>query len=368
MKKTFCNLLPVLVFALGACVSSAGGSTAESSAKENKERLLEYLRNEQGKHILAGQMDTAYDDNIDPVERVRRDTGKYPAIKGFDFLNVRHPEWGGGGSKQTDAAIRWWKNSPIKGKNGIVTFCWHWKMPLTGVIRTGRDDFKPGFTIPFKDGRLDKEDPKFALIQEDIDIVAAELQKLRDAGVPVLWRPLHEASNSGGWPGWFWWGANKDSYKALWEYMHDYFTNEKGLDNLIWVWNGQNGNWLPNPDTVDIAGYDAYENNTDKSGYIPDYFNSWRIYYLLTKTWAPEKIYALTENGAIPDPDALLLENVQWSYFMTWDDHSAIEGKTDKANHWTGEWHNTKAHKLKVYRHPYVITLDKLPTLSRPLK
>ena len=339
------------------------------SARESKERLLEYLHEEQGKHILAGQMDTAWNDNIDPVSRVFNDTGKYPAIKGFDFLNVRDPENGGGGSKQTDAAIQWWCNSPVKGKNGIVTFCWHWRMPPPGRLdRSGRDTYRPGFIIPMKDGELDRDDSLFTLIQEDLDIVAAELAKLRDAGVPVLWRPLHEASNSANHPPWFWWGANVDSYKALWAYMYDYYTNEKGLDNLIWVWNGQNGKWYPDMDTVDIAGYDAYESNRDNFAYVPNYQNTWHYYFTQTQAWAPGKLIALTENGAIPDPQALISTGSAWSWFMTWDDHGSAEGRTDQRNHWTGEWHNSNAHKKYVYRHPYVITLDKLPTFSRPEK
>ena len=365
MKKAVYCLL-IFLFILCTCVSLGDAAGKEGLARENKERLLEYLREEQGKHILSGQMDTAWNDNIDPVQRVYNDTGKYPAIKGFDFLHIRQPSWGGGGSKQTDAAIRWWRNSPIRGKNGIVAFCWHWKMPLSGTARSDHDDFKPGFTIPFKDGELDKQDPRFALIREDLDLVAAELKKLKDAGVPVLWRPLHEASNSSGYPGWFWWGADRDSYLALWAYMYDYYTNEKNLDNLIWIWNGQNGDWYPDPDTVDIASYDAYDNDRDKSGYKPNYNNTWHNLYVLTRTWAPGKLIALSENGAIPDPDFLIANNTNWSFFMTWDDHGAFEGRTDKSNHWTGEWHNTNAHKQKVYRHPYVITLDKLPALSAP--
>jgi mannan endo-1,4-beta-mannosidase len=362
----------IMAFLLSNCATESAsventvvGNTAventvtESTARENKERLLEYLQREQGKRILSGQMDTAWNKSIDPVARVFKDTGKYPAIKGFDYLFIRQPEWDGGGSKQTQDAIKWWSNSPIKGKNGIVTFCWHWRMPANGVERGGRDSHSKGFTIPYKDDQLDREDPKFALIQEDLDLVAVELKKLRDAGVPVLWRPLHEAAG-----GWFWWGANKDSYKALWMYMYDYYTNVKGLDNLIWVWNGQNGNWYPDPDTVDIAGYDAYESNRDRPGYIPNYLNNWNYLYKQVKSWAPGKLAALTENGAIPDPDALFEDESYWSWFMTWDDHSTAVGQSSKNNHWTGEWHNTNAHKKHVYRHPKVVTLDKLPSLD----
>jgi mannan endo-1,4-beta-mannosidase len=352
------------ILAFCACAGiKPSEAVAEYSARESKERLLEYLREEEGKHILSGQMDTAWNDAIDTVGRVYRDTGKYPAIKGFDFMNVRNVNDDGGGSKQTNEAVNWWNNSPVKGKNGIVTFCWHWRMPPNGVERSGRDSFRRGFAIPVKDGELDRESPQFKLILEDLGIVAAELAKLRDAGVPVLWRPLHEAAG-----GWFWWGADADSYKALWAYMHDYFTREKGLDNLIWVWNGQNAKWYPGPGTVDIAGYDAYESNRENANYTPNYKNGWHYYYTQLKDWAPGKIAALTENGAIPDPDALIEYGTWWAWFMTWDDHTSVEGRTSKNNHWTGEWHNNNAHKKRVYSHPFVITLDKLPAFSRPAR
>jgi mannan endo-1,4-beta-mannosidase len=355
-------LFLIFVLSFSACSSP----TELSLGGKNKEKLLEYLRSVKGNYIISGQMDNSWDDDIDPVQRVFNDTGKYPAIKGFDFMHIRHPSWGGGGSKQTEAAIEWWNNGPIEGINGIVTFCWHWKIPATGTERDypDWDDFRPGFVIPFKDGQLDKTDPRWELIKEDLELVADELTKLRDAGVPVLWRPLHEASNFAGRPGWFWWGLSRTLYIALWNYMYEYFTYERNLDNLIWVWNGQNAFWVPDPSTFDIAGYDAYDENRDRHGTEPDYNNTFHELFTHVSSWASGKLIALTENGAIPDPDALIANGTHWLYFMTWDDHSYDEGITDRNNHWTGEWHNTNAHKLKVYHHPYVITLDRLPVLS----
>ena len=41
--------------------------------------------------------------------------------------------------------------------------------------------------------------------------------------VPVLWRPLHEASE-----GWFWWGASgPEAFKRLWALMFTRFTQVK---------------------------------------------------------------------------------------------------------------------------------------------
>lgn len=88
-----------------------------------------------------------------------------------------------------------------------------------------------------------------ALIDADIAEIAKQLNRLRDAGVPVLWRPLHEASG-----GWFWWGAKgPEAYKKLWYYLYDQLTNVYGCNNLIWVWNGQNPDWYPGDNAQSIC-------------------------------------------------------------------------------------------------------------------
>jgi hypothetical protein len=48
----------------------------------------------------------------------------------------------------------------------------------------------------------DTGNANYTLLIKDIDDIAVQLGLLRDAGVPVIWRPLHEAEG-----GWFWWGA-----------------------------------------------------------------------------------------------------------------------------------------------------------------
>ena len=81
---------------------------------------------------------------------------------------------------------------------------------------------------------MNGEDPAgYDLLLEDMDAIAKELQKLRDAGVPVLWRPLHEASG-----GWFWWGSattDRETYNALFRYTKNYLTS-KGVHNFIYVY------------------------------------------------------------------------------------------------------------------------------------
>ena len=45
-----------------------------------------------------------------------------------------------------------------------------------------------------KDGKVSKE---CVAVVQDIDTVSERLSTLRDEGIAVLWRPLHEASNGG---------------------------------------------------------------------------------------------------------------------------------------------------------------------------
>ncbi|MDR0473359.1 MAG: glycoside hydrolase family 26 protein, partial [Treponema sp.] len=240
----------------------------------NAARLLNFLADEYGKRIISGQMDTAWTTNakMDMTARVFDDTGKYPAIKGFDMMELPY-NWTNYGMEQINEAVEWWEGKnkmygvtpaaqllPDKPEiHGIVAFCWHWRAPSEFYTE------KTTFRIPWKNGKLDTESAAFKTIKSDLDKAAALLKILKDKDIPVLWRPLHEASG-----GWFWWGAKDVSdpaarFIALWEYMYNYFTNEKKLNNLIWVWNGQHKDWFPNPDTVDIAGYDVYASQKDYS-------------------------------------------------------------------------------------------------------
>jgi len=347
----------------------------------NARRLMNYLFDQYGKYIISGQMDTAWTTNssMDMIARVFLDTGKYPAIKGFDFIDLPN-SWGNYGRNQIDEAVEWWE-----GKNkmygvtpatqllpenpdihGIVAFCWHWRVGSDSQFYTNYKvndiDKVNDFRIPWKDGKLDTESADFKkTIKSDLDKVAALLKTLKDQDIPVLWRPLHEASG-----GWFWWGASgAKPCIALWEYMYDYLTNDKKLDNLIWVWNGQHRDWFPKPGTVHIVGYDKYTDATTPQT-ARNYSSQYATFkQTLEMVPSQDRMVALTENGAIPDPDKCRNDQAMWSWFMTWNDNGNANGVTASGNFWTGEYHNTNAHKNYVYNHDLVITLDELPDLTK---
>ena len=367
--------------------SNPGGDPGKTAGafSPNTQRLMNYLTDMYGTKIISGQMDTAWTENntMDMIARVFADTGKYPAIKGFDFIDLPR-SWSGYGRNQVDEAIEWWegKNNNTKllpGQpdiHGIVTFCWHWRTGSALDFYADKTDFR----IPMSNGQLDTSGAAFQTIKSDLDKVAALLKLLKDKDIPVLWRPLHEAGGDNSYPnsaGWFWWGAGgaenaqgnaarAAAYVALWDYMYDYLTNEKELDNLIWVWNGQKATWFPNPATVHIISYDAYTNsNTEATAqdYKAQIFNT---RFTTTRNTPPAKnlMVALSENGAIPDPEWSKTNNILWSWFMTWNDSNSST-TANKNNFWIGEYHNTAEHKQYVYDHELVITLDELPDLTK---
>ncbi len=145
---------------------------------------------------------------------------------------------------------------------GLVTISMHppnpWRNSDSHDTRIGdiRDLWTPG-TLAWKRWH------------QDLDRVARGLAALRDAEVTVLWRPLHEMNG-----GWFWWCPEQDGkwitpaeYRALWREMFHYFTREKGLDNLLWVYSPSMQSsdelksvcfYYPGDRYVDVIGLSAY--------------------------------------------------------------------------------------------------------------
>ena len=314
---------------------------ADATAK----KVYTYLKSVWGSKMLSGQQDLTWNDSVDMYQRVINDTNKAPAIMGYDFMNYAYS--GGSGQQQTEEAIVHWD------RGGLVTFAWHWRVGSEVEFYSEKTDFE----IPILNGELNTSSADFTALVDDIDDIAAELQTLEDAGVTVLWRPLHEAAG-----GWFWWGRTRtDGVPAgyaqalLWQYMYDRMTNHHGLNNLIWVWNGQSLSWYPGNDYVDIVSHDIYAEAKNYGSQIGT--------YNIAKAYPTEsKLVALSENSNIPDPDAMEADGAWWLYFVVWNDSTSTEGVTDSNNFWTGEYFNTNAHKNHVYNHSNVITLDELPS------
>lgn len=147
---------------------------------------------------------------------------------------------------------------------------------------------------------------------EDLKNAAAYLKLLRDADIPVLWRPFHEAAG-----GWFWWGKDTASFKSLWIAMFNYFKTE-GLDNLIWVWTteGNDADWYPGDQYVDIVGRDVY--NKETADCVSEYTSIAENY--------GNKIVSLSECGTVGLISEQWASGARWSWFMPWYDGTNEDG------------------------------------------
>ncbi|MCL1806616.1 MAG: beta-mannosidase [Oscillospiraceae bacterium] len=305
-------------------------------ANESAKRLMSYLADSYGSLILAGQ----YSEKGlfgSESQAIYTETGQYPAVIGLDLIDYT-PSRVQRGAK-TDAverAVEAWENG------AIVTFCWHWNAPEPYLVDEGDWLWWRGFyTQAVKDFDLaavtDGRDAEgYALLVRDIDAIAEQLKRLQDAGVPVLWRPLHEASG-----GWFWWGASGgDAYIQLWNLLYQRLTFEHGLNNLIWVWNGQSADWYPGGETVDMVGEDIYPGEKVYTSQAAKFF---AVQY--------DKMLVLSESGFLPDPDICVRDGAMWGFVAPWTGEFISERMIEREM------------LLHFYNHERVVTLERLPDL-----
>lgn len=360
-KKLFASLF---LFLSGIVFSVLGEEVLSKTSKKTADgicnlkaspaasKLLSYIAgvpsaNPRG--ILVGQQ-TAHGENVsygmkEYVDNLQKETGQYPSLVSADYAY---------GAKRTDdpdlkainkVLIEWWK------KGGLVTVSWHARNPVTGG--TAFDVAKP---VDLKEILKPGTEINKRWISQ-LDRVAKGLAELRDAKVVVLWRPFHEMNGN-----WFWWGrqdyqGHKDDFNALWRQMFDYFTKDKKLDNLIWVYAASGGAheaskaghpnrsiayYYPGNDYCDIVGMDRYLDNNVLPGY--DELSE------LGKPVACCEFGPKTEDGKF-----------DFSLFL-----KGLKDKYPKISYclaWDGNWSIVKNKNARLFMNdPAVITRGKVPS------
>ena len=322
-------------------------SLVNRNATANTKKLYSFLKDSYGKYVITGQQcDGGINGN--EFKAIKNLTGDYPALLGLDLMDYTPSRTAfGASSSAVEKAIE------FANKGGIVTLCWHWNAPTEYLNSTANssDGWWGGFYTQSSKFDIAKvmngQDAKGKkLLDRDIKEIAKQLKRLEKAGVPVIWRPLHEGSG-----GWFWWGAKgSDAYKKLWKYLYKELTNTYGCNNLIWVYNGQSADWYPGDEYVDIVGEDIYPGN---HVYDPQVSRFKQAINYGSKT----KITALTENGCIFDIDSAVSINALWSWFMTWGGEFTVNGSN------YSEKYTEKSVIKKMYASKYSLTLGSLPKI-----
>jgi len=321
-------------------LSPVSRQLSDSRATPRTQLLMNYLQSQYCNKTLSGQQHEVSQNRDFPSNSyLNKSGGLVPAIRGSDFMNYSpsRVQFGANPNNETEQTIQW-----AQENGGVVSMMWHWNAP-TDLVDEGEWPWWRGFyteatTFDLAGALANPHGEDYDLLLRDIDAIAGELQKFENAGVRVIWRPLHEAQG-----GWFWWGAHgPDTFKQLWNVMHDRLTNEHELHNLIWEFTSSAGegnhlDWYPGDEVVDMIGLDIY---TDPSS------NMTGQWYDILEHYDGEKMIALSETGTLPDPDAMAQWGIDWSYFMPWngfdEDFSAAE-----LQHTLG--------------HEDVITVDELP-------
>ncbi|MBQ8961522.1 MAG: glycoside hydrolase [Ruminococcus sp.] len=347
-------------------------------ASDETRSLFAYLNSVYGEHILSGQQEIyQYGPHglETEFEYLYNTTGHYPAIRGFDYGNFTCPAFGSDDGS-TERVIDW-----VKNNNGIATASWHINVPkdmesytigsridwsqTTYAVKNDDGSEATNFVTSnaYKEGTKENE-----YYLQALTTLAAEFNKLEEEGVPVIWRPLHEAEGGGGENGsWFWWGKEGSAvYKELWKYTYKTLTEDFGCHNLIWEWNSYDfptsANWYPGDEYVDIIGYDKYnctkyleENNWQPSMEHDDSAIA-STFYSIMERYNSAKMVAMAENDCFSTVDNLVNDKAGWLYFCTWYD-----GGSDNINFLTNPIFNTEADTIAMYQSDYCITRDELP-------
>ncbi len=317
------------------------------NADERTVRLYNFLCDIFGKYTLTGQ--GSNEGRLSKEYLAILDvTGKEHAVldlevAGYTSTSIAH----GGSSDAVEVAYDWYIN-----KGGIVTMQWHWHSP-DEYVPEGKAWYS-SFNTEHSSIDLDKamngeDDVLLESIKKDIDLMSEQFARLRDAGVPIIWRPLHEAAG-----GWFWWGdCEPESFIKLWRLIYDKMTNEHNLTNIIWMWNGQGEEWYPGDDVVDIVAWDMYPGEHEHSSQAATFIRC-------AKIPGESKLIAESECGTIPDPELMQRDNARWLFYATWGGDFVI--RFDDAVY-NPQYTDIEMIR-KIYDSEYTLTLDELPDLK----
>lgn len=307
--------------------------------------LYQFICDIDGLYTLSGQ----YAQNAtssSEFSAIEETTGRTPAILGVDLIDYSPSR---ASHSMPDNVVQRAINFYQK-QGGIVTVSWHWNAPAQYIKSDA--EWWEGFRTEAVDMDLtaimNGDDPEgYEALMKDIDSIAFYLKQIAEEDVPILWRPLHEASG-----GWFWWGNfGAETYCKLWQAMYDRLVNYHGIHNLIWVWNGQDAAWYPGDAYVDMIGEDIYPGNR--------VYSSQSIKYNEASAYTEKELpVVLSENGCLPDPDLMIRDNARWTWFCVWSGEFVVDGAE------LSEVYNEAKMWDKVYNHSTVITLDELPDLT----
>ena len=233
--------------------------------REDLLKIVQYMYDEDDR-VLFGQHMAGEANPEFTINEYTEAVGVGPSIIDYDMLKLRENpryDW----SRSVCLLVE------FAAQGGIITTMHHWANP--NGVPEGTQSFRG--KLGDNDAWLDVLTPgtKNNLFWvEELDRGGEFMKALWNAGVTVMWRPLHEANGN-----WFWFcqgqgeeygNITMENMVKMWKYVHDYYTNHWGLDQLVWSYGPNVSNALgavtsvasyyPGDEYVDVVGFDWYTN------------------------------------------------------------------------------------------------------------
>ncbi len=324
MKRLFFSLF--LLATLGAAAQTEiMQQPIDREANGPTRQLYRYLRDKVwGQKVLSG-CQARWDYNITDAEGIKERSGRYPAINIFDFQHFRQRNL-----NYMGPTAKAWHDA-----GGIVGFIWHWSVPIAADL-SAKEGFafysptgsqgRPG-TLFSPRRAIQTGTPEHSILNENLDTIVGYLLHYQQQGIPILWRPFHEAAgntNRGG-KSWFWWGNDgAEAFKQLYLYTQRYLM-EHGVHNLIYIWTSEldDDDWYPGDEHVDIIARDQY--------HIPSQHGSFKEQFDLLRKKYPSKMLALAECDCVPSAEAMEKDNAKWLFVAPWTTPFVFSRQNDDA-------------------------------------
>lgn len=326
---------------------SVPGALSNPNSSERTVKTYKYLCEMYGEAILSGQQcSQGSNAEIDTVAHV---TGRYPAIRFGELMGYS----AGLDTGDIELAIEYDKSG------GLVGYVWNWMQ--NGSCYLDKSGFKLANAVTTHEiSKLSYEkllelnasggvSAECLEIIKGIDLAAAQLKRLADENIPVIFRPLPEAGN-----GEFWWSADKDSYLWLYKLIYTRMTSYHMLGNIIWVWNAQDIEWYVGDEYCDIISLDIYDfshGSWDNQSHINP--------LLRISALSADKPVAISECNVLPSPANAAKDDAYWLYASVWSgSYAANQDLT------LSEEYMSSAEWIMFYNCSEVLARDELVKIS----
>ena len=341
------KILISIIFLLFSSMELSGQDHQNKDSRAIMKYLYELPKLDENR-LISGQFER-WGDAVEPLSDsanflniVHRKTGKWVGLVGVEYHIGPKVLY----EQPNQLCIEYWKNG---GFSQLYLIMSNPAQP-DAINGGGRCDVG---------SILDKNHPYNKYYFGELEKVADGLEILKKNGVVIFVNMFAEATGS-----WFWWGGNEPSeFKNLYKITFDYLVNQRGLDNLLFVYEPSSHHktamdYYPGDKYVDIIGislfvdYDVELNDR----MIPNYSELLSLGKpMALSQWGPRRGEDQTRSIDQPPADNMKLIRGITRYYpdivwwMNWCYAYSIS---------TSE--NSNYNDKELLNHPWVINLDEI--------